>query len=315
MITQSLNHLAHGLLNDVDIPLLKIRVANSENDANIYDFGVQATGSLNAGLLLANACLAGYGAASLTHTQVNGNSWPALQVVTDNPLKACLFSQYAGWKISVDKYFAMGSGPMRAVAAREELYEKLDFKEDESRVLGVLETSTVPTADVVSYIAERCHVSPENVTLLVAPTSSIAGTMQVVARSVETAMHKLFELEFDVANVYHGFGVAPIPPIAKDDMAGIGLTNDAILYGGEVTLWVTAEDDQIAEIGPRVPSCAADCHGQPFLEIFKAAEYDFYKIDPMLFSPAMVTIHNLATGRVHQFGESAPDVLRKSFGI
>jgi methenyltetrahydromethanopterin cyclohydrolase len=315
MINPSLNRLAHDLLVDLSLPLLKIRLTESEGDASIYDFGVNISGSLEAGVLLANACLAGHGAASLSHTQVNGTSWPAMQVVTDDPLKACLFSQYAGWKISVDKYFAMGSGPMRAVAAREELFEKLNYKEESDRVLGVLETGVLPTDAVVNYIADRCQVSPTNVTLLVAPTSSVAGTMQVVARSVETAMHKLFELGFDVASVQHGFGVAPIPPVAKDDLTGIGLTNDSILYGGEVTLWVNAEDDAIAEIGPRVPSCAADCHGQPFLEIFKAADHDFYKIDPMLFSPAKVTFHNLATGRVHQFGATAPDVLAKSFGL
>lgn len=315
MLTRSLNDSALDLLGDLTGSQLRIQRCDVRNTVNVYDFGVKAAGSLKAGLLLANACLAGHGSASLSHCEFNGGSWPAIQVATDEPLKACLFSQYAGWRISVDKYFAMGSGPMRAAAAREELFAKLSFKEDATQVLGVFETGQLPNEDIVDYIADRCHVDSENVTLLVAPTSSLAGTMQVVARSVETAMHKLFELGFDVSCVQHGFGVAPIPPVAKDDLTGIGLTNDSLLYAGEVTLWVSSDDDAIAEVGPRVPSSAADCHGKPFLEIFKAADHDFYKIDPLLFSPAKVTFHNLKTGRTHQFGATAPDVLMKSFGV
>ena len=41
---------------------------------------------------------------------------PLVQVVTDHPVRACLASQYAGWAIKEGKYFAMGSGPMRAAA-------------------------------------------------------------------------------------------------------------------------------------------------------------------------------------------------------
>ena len=314
MQKSELNRSALRLLEGLDADRLGI-AAHEVAGANVFDFGVDAAGGLKAGVLLADACLAGLGSAEVTQTNVCGTSWPSLRVTTDQPLAACLYSQYAGWRVSVDKYFAMGSGPMRAAAGREELFQKLEFKETAERVLGVLETGKLPNDDVVSYIAERCRVPAEEVTLLVAPTSSIAGTIQVVGRSVETAMHKLFELGFDVTTVRHGFGVTPIPPVAKDELSGIGLTNDAILYGGQVTLWVTADDDQIAEVGPRIPSCSADCHGRPFLEIFKAADHDFYKIDPMLFSPAKVTIHNLASGRVHQFGVTDHEVLSRSFGL
>jgi methenyltetrahydromethanopterin cyclohydrolase len=178
-----------------------------------------------------------------------------------------------------------------------------------------LESSDLPIPQVAELIARDCRVEPDHVALLVAPTASQAGNLQVVARSVETAMHKLFELGFDVTRVDSACGSAPVPPVAADDLTGIGRTNDAILYGGRVTLWVDGDDESIREIGPRVPSSGSPLHGRPFLELFEAAGRDFYKMDPLLFSPAEVVFQNVATGRVHHFGRVNEDVLRQSFGF
>jgi methenyltetrahydromethanopterin cyclohydrolase len=287
----------------------------SKNGARILDFGIKTPGGLQAGEFLTGLCMSLYGGVSMQQGFLDGAGWPQVVVQSDRPVEACLLSQYAGWKISVGDYFAMGSGPMRAAAGSEDLFEKLNYRESPGVVVGVLETATLPDEEVVSYIAEKCGIVPESVTLAVAPTSSMAGTFQVVARSVETSMHKLFELGFDVKRVQHGFGSAPLPPVAADDLTGIGLTNDAILYGGEVTLWVSGDDDSIADVVQKVPSSSATCYGQPFLEIFREADQDFYKIDPMLFSPAAVTIQNLDTGQVHRAGKVNHGVLKKSFGI
>lgn len=289
-----------------------IEISQTPNGSRILDAGINAKGGINAGQILADLCLSHRGTATVTSS---ADGQPSVEVTTDAPVTACLQSQYAGWRISVDKYFAMGSGPMRALAAREELFEKLPIDEQSDVAVGVLETGQLPDDSVTDYLAERCGISPEDLTLLVAPTASVAGTIQVVARSVETAMHKLFELDFDVSRVRSGFGTAPLPPVAKDDLAGIGRTNDAILYGGSVTLWVDGDDESLAEIGPKVPSSAAECHGRPFLQIFRDAGYDFYQIDPLLFSPAEITFHNVETGNAFRFGQREPDVLRESFGI
>ncbi|MBL6707615.1 MAG: methenyltetrahydromethanopterin cyclohydrolase [Planctomycetaceae bacterium] len=283
--------------------------------ATVIDFGVDTSGSLQAGLLLARLCMAGLGEVTLAPGQVDGLGFPTVQVQTDDPVEACLLSQYAGWRVSVGDYFGMGSGPMRAAAAREELFEKLPWDESPESVLGVLEASSLPDEKVVSYLAERCGVAPNGVTLAVAPTASMAGTIQVVARSVETSLHKLFELGFDVQRIVSGFGTAPLPPVAKDDLAGIGRTNDAILYGGRVTLWVTGDDESLTQIGPKVPASAAEGYGKPFIDIFREAGHDFYKIDPMLFSPAEIIFHNIETGSAFCFGDVAPAVLRQSFGV
>jgi methenyltetrahydromethanopterin cyclohydrolase len=286
--------------------------------ATVLDFGVSAAGGLGAGRKLAEICLAGLGRVRIDSGQLAGVSWPHVSVMTDHALQACLLSQYAGWQIAAGKFFAMGSGPMRATAAVESLFTEFGYREPcdfNGRYVGVLESGKLPPEDVVHWIAGKLAVRPDQITLCVARTASLAGTVQVVARSVETALHKLHELKFDVRRIRSGFGAAPLPPIAADDLTGIGLTNDAILYGGSVTLWVTGDDDSIAAVGSKVPSSASTAYGEPFLKVFEQAGRDFYKIDPMLFSPAAVTFCNLTTGRVQRFGELAPDVLCRSFGI
>ena len=106
-----------------------------------------------------------------------------------------------------------------------------------------------------------------------------------------------------------------MPPVAADFLGAIGRTNDAILYGAQVVLWVRADDEQLAEIGPRVPSSTSPDHGAPFAEIFERYQRDFYRIDPLLFSPARIVLQNLRTGRSHVFGRIEREVLRRSFGI
>src|SRR5262249_23698411 len=179
-------------------------------------------------------------------------------------LVACMASQYAGWQIEVEKFFAMGSGPMRAVYGKEPLFEHIPGREKAPVAVGVLETRKPPDDAVIDYLAERLEGPANKITLLVAPASSVAGSLQVVARSLETALHKLHELKFDLAQVVSGFGVAPLPPVATNDLHAIGRTNDAILYGGRVVIWVRADDEQLAAVGPQVPAGASPDHGAPF---------------------------------------------------
>ena len=312
-----LNELAWDLVEDAMVAAedLGIDVHETADGAHVLDFGVEAPGSLSAGITLAEVCTAGLAKIAVAQGEVVGVGWPLVLVETDEPVEACVFSQYAGWQVSVGKFFGMGSGPMRAAAAHEELFSRFDYREEAARVVGVVESGRLPDDEVVRTLAAKCGVDAANVALLVAPTSSLAGTLQVVSRSVETALHKLLELEFDITRVTSAIGSAPLAPVAADDLSGIGRTNDAILYGARVTLWMTGDDESIEEIGPSVPSNASDAYGEPFLTIFEAAGRDFYAVDRLLFSPAEVVFHNLETGRVHAFGGVNHDVLARSFGL
>jgi methenyltetrahydromethanopterin cyclohydrolase len=292
---------------------LRVAVTTLPSGARVIDCGQKAEGGIQAGLALARVCLANLAEVSLVAGEFAGIACPLVQVATDWPVPACMASQYAGWQVSVGKFFAMGSGPMRAAYGKEELFDKIGYREESEVAVGVLECRKPPTDEVIAYLSERTRVQPAKLTLLVAPAASQAGSLQVVARSVETALHKLFELGFDLGQVVSAYGTAPLPPVAGDEIQAIGRTNDAVLYGGRVQLWVRGDDAQIAEIGPRVPSTSSSDHGAPFASIFERYERDFYKIDPHLFSPAEVVFCNLTSGKSHRFGRVEPDVLRRSF--
>jgi len=313
-----LNTRAAALLQTARCRAAELRISAAETaGAEVLDFGVSAEGGLEAGLLLARICLADLADVRLIPA-AGELPLPQVWVRTDHPVPACLCSQYAGWKIQTDDYFAMGSGPMRAMARTEELFAELPETEASAaghdKAVGVLEAGQLPHAAAVdsirSQLPEACRLH-----LAVARTASQAGNIQVVARSVETALHKLHSLHFPLDVLISGTGSAPLPPTAKHDLQGIGRTNDAILYGATVNLWVRCEDDLITAVGPRVPSGSSAAHGQTFLSLFKAANHDFYAMDAALFSPAVVVFHNVRTGRSFQFGQHLPQLLRESFGI
>jgi methenyltetrahydromethanopterin cyclohydrolase len=312
----TLNERSNAVADELEKHAARLRVAVSKvGGARVIDCGGAVSGSLAAGLLMARACLADLGDVSYVTYPLPEVSGPAVQVFTDDPVRACLASQYAGMQISVGKFFALGSGPMRALAAREELFQHIAGKEEAPVAVGILETHKHPTEEVVAAIVAKLPPVAERLTLLVAPTTSISATTQIVARSVETALHKLHELKFDVAHVVSAYGVAPLPSVSPDFVTAMGRTNDATLYGGKVTLWVRADDEEIERVGPKVPSSASKDYGAPFAEVFKRYNGDFYQIDPLLFSPAEVELRNLKTGRAWRFGQCDTGLLRKSFGL
>ncbi|MEM7476714.1 MAG: methenyltetrahydromethanopterin cyclohydrolase [Planctomycetota bacterium] len=292
---------------------LNVEAFEHASGAQILDCGVHAAGGLEAGLQLAEVCLAGRAKVRLGGGPSEIWPGPWVQVETDNPTEACLLGQYAGWPVQHGEFFAMGSGPMRVKRGKEELLKSFSANDPDKLAIGTLECDKIPEEDVIHYMAKECGVAPHDLMLAIAPTRSIAGCVQVVARSVETSLHKLHELGFDLGAVRAGFGNAPLCPPTPDFAKGIGRTNDAILYGASVCLWVATEDEEITRVGAQIPSCSSQDFGRPFYEVFKEANFDFYKIDPGLFSPAKVIMMNLKTGRNFQFGEPRSDLIAASF--
>lgn len=294
---------------------LNIDVLEIENGTTILDCGIEARGGMQAGKLLSEICMGGLGEISFTQMNIADCNFHAMNVAVDQPLIGCMASQYAGWSISVGKFFALGSGPARALALREKLFEDLKYKDESDVAILVLETSKAPDAEVADYIAEKCGVESEDLYILVAPCASVAGSIQISARLVETGMHKMHEIGFDIGSVVSGFGVCPIAPIAKNDLGAMGRTNDCILYGGRTWYNMDCEDEEIEGMIERVPSGSSKDYGMPFLEIFEKYDKDFYKIDPLLFSPADITINNMRTGNNFHAGSVNIDVLRKSLEV
>lgn len=307
-----LNERAQNLVDKIirDAAALRITVSQAACGTRLVDCGATAVGGIEAGLRLAEVCLSGLGRVELRPSSAG----QSVSIFTDQPVAACLASQYAGWQITGEKYFAMGSGPMRAAAGKEALFAEIGHRETTQHAIGVLETHKRPPDSVCESLAAACGVAPDHLTLLIARTASLAGTIQVIARSVETALHKLHALHFDLASIISGAGSTPLPPLGSNDLQAIGWTNDAVLYGGEVTLWVRSSQEVIEAIGPQVPSSASASFGEPFGVLFERAGNDFYKLDPLLFSPAQVTFVEMNTGWRKSFGALRPDVLERSFG-
>ncbi len=311
----SMNERAAALVDAMvaDADALGIEVRTLDSGARVVDCGAQARGGLQAGLGFAAACMGGLGKLDPVPVTVGERTWPGIGVAVDEPAAACLASQYAGWKLEHDDFFAMASGPGRALARAEELFDELAWREQADRAVLCLETGQNPPAEIVDKVAQRCGVDAAAVTFLIAPTASICGSVQISARVVETALHKLHELDLDPARVRQGWGCCPIAPVAKNDPAAIGRTNDAVLYGGIVHLWIEGDDDEVAGLAGRLPSAASEAFGTPFGELLEAADWNFYDIDPMLFSPAAVTLTSTKSGRAHHAGALAPEVLERSF--
>lgn len=294
--------------------------------AMLIDAGVECRGSIAAGLVIADICMSDLGRTALVGGSPDAASlYPTqLQVRTSQPVLACLASQYAGWSVNHpvgDKhYYAMLSGPGRALAKREALFDEpvfspLQCATDRASAVFVLENDRLPPADFLAFLADACGVEPAALTLIVTPTASLAGGVQVVARIVEVALHKAHEIGFDVARIVDGAGWAPLPPAGGNMLTAMGRTNDAILYGGRVQLMVTGDDDSARTLAAALPSATSRDYGKPFADTFAEYDYDFYKIDASLFCPAAVWVTAIESGHTYQAGALNPALLAQSFGI
>jgi methenyltetrahydromethanopterin cyclohydrolase len=310
-MNEAANEIADSIADQAE--LLRIKTHRLSSGARVIDAGVQVDGGIGAGLALSQICMGGLGQVTCTPVQIGDEAYPGLTVWTDHPAVSCMASQYAGWAISVGKFFAMGSGPLRAHARVErELFEKLGYEEQAEDGVLVLEGRSLPTDEVAAWVAEKARLETSRLTFVVAPTASLAGGVQISARIIETGLHKMETLGFDVRLVVSATGTAPLPPVAKNDLRAIGRTNDCILYGGQARYTVRAGDSELEELAKQVPASASRDYGTPFYEIFQRYGGDFYKIDPLLFSPAEVWLTSTETGRTFHAGRLNPDILEAS---
>jgi methenyltetrahydromethanopterin cyclohydrolase len=294
-----------------------VSVKETKSGTILIDAGIEAKGGFLAGKIVTEICLGGYGKAKITHMHLDDLKLPSIFVYTDHPAIATLGSQFAGWQIKIGEYSAIASGPARALIRKpHEIYEKIGYEDKSEVAVLVLETSKEPPEAVVQHVCERCKVAPENLAIVSVSTSSIAGSMQVSGRIVETGMHKLLKLGFDPKLATHAWGHAPIAPVHPKFVQAMGRTNDAILYAGVAYYTVNYDDDEkLKELLDKAPSTASKSYGQPFFEIFKSAGYDFYKIDPNLFAPAVLIVNNVKTGKVFKVGKINVDVFKRSIGF
>jgi methenyltetrahydromethanopterin cyclohydrolase len=296
---------------------LSLEVIELDNGTVVVDAGIKAQGGLGAGIYLSRLCMADLADIQIVPCDIKGILLPGVSVATDHPAISCMASQCAMWQIKVDKYFAMGSGPARVLARKtKDLYEKIGFEEFSDVGVLVLESNKLPDASVSAHIAELCGIDPADLRLAVAPTNSVAGLVQVSARVVETGLHKLFTMGFDITAIKSGWGRAPISPIVGDATMCMGSSNDAIIYGGETYYTLNYENlEELKQYLKGMPSEASRDWGAPFYKTFKAAGFDFFKVDHNVFAPAKVVVNELKSRRTFVAGRISPDVLMESFNL
>lgn len=315
----SINALAAPLIERLvaDAATLRLAISQATGGARMVDAGAQAKGSIEAGRRIAEICLGGLGTVTIGPAGPI-SSWPfSVTVHSADPVLACLGSQYAGWSLADEAggsgFFALGSGPGRAVAVVEDLFEELGYRDSAGRTTLVLEASGGPPDGVVAKVAEAAGMRPEDLTFIFAPTQSLAGSTQVVARVLEVALHKAHTVGFDLHAIVDGIGSAPLAPPHPDFVRAMGRTNDAIIYGGRVQLFVDADDADARGLAERLPSATSGDHGAPFAEIFSRVNGDFYKIDGALFSPAVAIVTSVRTGATFRGGNLEPELVDASF--
>src|SRR5579871_569022 len=315
----SVNMRAAKLVDSLvgDAVALRIGVTLGSLGERLIDAGSRFPGGITAGLRIAEICMGGLGHVALTPAATAPN-WPwTIATRSSQPVIACLASQYAGWRLSHkegdNSFFALGSGPARALARREPLFEKLAYVDRADSATLVLESAVPPPASVVEKVAHDCGIAPAHLTIIFAPTQSLAGATQVVARALEVALHKALELDFPLDHIVDGMAAAPLCPPHPDFVTAMGRTNDAIIYGGQVHLFVSGAAADAQALAERLPSKASRDYGRSFAELFASASGDFYAIDPMLFSPAKVIVTAIESGESFRGGELDLGLLDASF--
>jgi methenyltetrahydromethanopterin cyclohydrolase len=297
---------------------LRVHVQRDDSGVRLVDAGIAVPGSVAAGLLIAEICMAGFGHVSLRSSDGSSGGWPSwLEVRSSLPVLACLASQYAGWSLAASKeetgakkFFALGSGPVRALAVKEPLFAELGYRDQAQQGVLVLEVDRIPPPVVLHKVLRDSGLQPDALTVVVTPTTSAAGTTQVVARVLEVALHKAHELGFALVDIVDGAASAPLPAPSPDGVLAMGRTNDAILYGGRVHLSVRGSDDAARALAGKLPSSNSRDFGRSFADIFRDVGFDFYKIDPALFAPAEVWVSNLDSGRSWHGGATNMELLR-----
>lgn len=301
-----------------DAALLRLKFSRLANGVTLVDAGIEAIGGLEAGRRIAEICMGGLGTVTLTQSAITP-AWPLrVNVHATDPVLACLGSQYAGWRLSHGQgkgaFYALGSGPARALCVKEALFKELNYQDRADTTVLVMEVDKPPPLEILEKIAADCGIQPEGLTVILTPTQSLAGSLQVVARVLEVAVHKAHALGFPLEHIIDGFGSAPVPPPAPDFVTAMGRTNDAILFAGQVHLFVKGLDREAEDLAQRLPSSTSRDYGRPFAQIFKEYDYDFFKIDPMLFSPASVIVTAVDSGVSFRCGRLDEALLTCSFG-
>ncbi|MFW6384073.1 MAG: methenyltetrahydromethanopterin cyclohydrolase [Halodesulfurarchaeum sp.] len=309
---ESLNRMAIELADEALEFAEELAVTPHElpNGATAIDFGVEADGGIEAGLLLAELQTAGLATVQTRMDTVARAPIPHVELSTDHPGLALLGAQKAGWELGTEDFEGLGSGPARALVAEETEYTRLEYADSFDLAVLAVESESLPTAAVAAEITDRAGVTPEAVYLPAYRTASVAGSVSGAARAAELAVFRLFELGYDPGDLLSAAGSAPIAPVAGSEATAMGRTTDSVVYGGQVHLTVRRDDEVLQDVA----STAGVTYAEPFEAVYERVDWEMADIDPAAFGPAQVTV-DVRGGPTYATGEVHESTLAESFDL
>ena len=293
---------------------LGVEVSRLANGATLIDMGQRAPGSWQAARYFTLITLGGLAEVSFESFAIGDVRVPAVRVMVNLPLEACMGCQVAGWVLVNEPDAPVLSGPARALNSRPDHYfDYISYRDHSSEGVVTVQMTRPVTEDMAERMAQACGLLPENLYILSSRHACLISTVQVPARVVELTMHRLALEKFDLGCIRHASCLAPVPPLIDDELAAFGRINDALIYGGEVNLYVEAPDELLATIVPKIVTSASRIGGRSFSQLYQEANYDFHAIPADMHTPALLHMTNLKSGRTFTAGHFDESVLRRSF--
>jgi methenyltetrahydromethanopterin cyclohydrolase len=254
----SVNKLGYEIVKEMirDCDRLNIAVNELKNGTTVLDCGVNAPGGYKAGEYASKLRMGGLAEVQITNVTYGDTSLPTAVVYTDFPsmIGLCTYVWYGIVPQPFDtkaEFSAWISGPGRVLArAPQKVFDKIDYEDNSDVAVLVVQSRKLPDEKVANYLAEKCKVSPKNLYLVVTPTESVAGSVQVVAVSgLEDTFWRLTEFfGIPYARIKHALGSTPIPPIHPRVYEVPCITSDdAIRYGGIVHYWIESVEGEDLE--------------------------------------------------------------------
>jgi methenyltetrahydromethanopterin cyclohydrolase len=330
----SVNNLAFRIVKDMieRCGELNIEVNELKNGTTIVDCGINAVGGFEAGILATKVACGGLLEACITETSYGGLTLPTLFMRTDNPALSIAVCQ-SNWfglfpslfAMKKTEYSALSLGPAKALAQEpKEVFDKVDYKDKSDVGVLVLQADNFPDEKVSEYIASKCKISPENLYLVMAPTASVAGSVQVSAHVLEDSLWRLTDyLDYEYSKVKYITGSSPISPVYPEIWRRPGITpDDMIRNAGRIHFYVySSEGDDLQKIADEMIIEKTQAFGKPFFEILNSGIFSKGLDKKTLgregwtyvIAEAMVT--DLRTGKVFKAGKIHADLIRKFMGI
>ena len=288
---------------------LRIAVQALANGARVMDAGVKVPGRLRCGPRAGRAV---HGRPRPRRVHVAHDRW---RLVAGRRLcgptirpKSCMASQYAGWAINPEGFFAMGSARCaRRPASKRSCLQSWATRRTATRGVLVLEGRALPTEH------GGRHGWP--------PRRVVARGADLRRGAHREPRRRRADCRARPRNRASQDGNARLRRHARRQRDGNGAVADAGAkrHAGDrphQRLHSLRRSGAICGARRRrrtgrarrraCPASASADYGTPFYDIFKRYDNDFYKIDPMLFSPAEVWLTSATSGRTFHAGRLDP---------